>query len=159
MKTIKFLLPLFIFGALTSCDIETPEKGITYNDTIIKITDDLDTEYYDLIDLYAEGDDYSELYDGVNKLRTKAESTKKELNDLGDFYGDASFLNTSVAYTDVIISNCDHLTEIFELEEAGDDGDRYNELFDIVDDAHDNSVDDMISVQEKFAKDHSFTIE
>ena len=93
MKNLTFLLPLFLLGLLSSCDVDTPEKAGDYNDLIVSKTDKIIAIYE--TELLLSFDEFipEEMEKKYNELEKYVESTSKELEEIEPYFGDASLID------------------------------------------------------------------
>jgi len=159
MKTIKFLLPLFVLGMLNSCDVETPTRAAKYNDKIITETDKISSEYDKIVDTYNEAENYEEVRIVIDIVKEKAEKSIKTLKAIGDFYEDNNLNEAGIQYIEKLSENCDLFHESLDMEEADNLGDAYDALDDKINNNATPAYDNLVDVQIKFAADHDITLE
>ncbi len=148
---------------LVSCETETPEKGVKYNDDLLNMIDRLDDKVESMNDTF---DDYvaEEMNEGLSDLKKQVETTKKEVEDHGDFFGDAALQNAAMGYVDAVAKSVPQYEERVKIESVDDAdytddmADKSYDLMDEIQERIDNANKNLIEVQQKFSTDHNFLL-
>lgn len=164
MKKLIYLLPLFLLGFMTSCDIDTPEKAADYYDVIIKKTNPLITEYEnELIESFSDfvPEEMEEKYDAFEAY---VEKTAKELDEIEPYCGDETLINDAKALLAAYKETLPLYKEKVEIEslatadytdaKAEKSGDLMDEIDEILNEANDK----FRETTHKFGEEHDFTI-
>lgn len=163
MRFLTFFSLSLSLLLITSCDTATPEKGVKYNDDLLAMLDKLDDKIFDLDDSFI---DYipEEMNKALDALKAQVSTTKKELEDHGAYYGDASLQEAALGYVKAVEETLPLYAERVKIESTSDDeftdemGDRSFDISDEINEKIDGANSILIEVQKKFSADHDFIL-
>lgn len=164
MKLVNlFLLSLSILF-VTSCDSGSPEKAIKYNDDLLAMLDKVDAKVNEMDDTFVT---YvpEEMNKAFDALKSQVAATQKELEDHGEYYGDARLQEAALGYVKAIEESLTLYAERIKIESVSDDeftDEMGNRSFEISDDIFtkiDVANKNLIEVQKQFSADHKYDLE
>ena len=164
MKKLTFLLPLFLLGMFSSCDIDTPEKAADYYDVIIKKTNKLITVYEN--ELLESFSDFvpAEMEEKYNNLEKYVNETSKELEAIEPYCGDAKLIDDAkallAAYTKALplYKEKVELESVETIDYTNEIADQSVALSDEIDEMLNAANDKFRATTKEFGKEHKFKI-
>jgi hypothetical protein len=157
------LILLTIVTILISCG-PTVEDAIKYNDTIIGRNDEITTKFGKLIDSY---DKFvpSEMDKAYKDALTTTNDAIDFANKLKPFDEDSSFKNGAIqlfqTYKDVLETEHKRIIELLKLPESDYGKEEVTEFEKLIEAAYKKvnlQREELVSIQEQFAKAHQFEI-